>query len=196
MSAATKPSKRIVLTGGPGAGKSVIAQGIARDFPDRFALVPESATQVYHQLGTRWDLLDLPGRRDAQRRMYRLQLEQEARIELANPGRVLLLDRGTVDGAAYWPDGPDAFWHDVGSSLEKELARYDAAIWLETAAAIGAYDGDASNDIRFETHHDAIPAGQVVLKLWSSHPKLTRVTALPDFEDKIRAVESAVLQLL
>ena len=59
--------RRIVLTGGPGAGKTVISQQIAQSTPDRYLLVPEAATQVYEQMRTRWDLLDLPGRRDVQR---------------------------------------------------------------------------------------------------------------------------------
>ena len=42
--------RRIVLTGGPGAGKTVISSALADRFADRLVLVPESATQVY----TRW----------------------------------------------------------------------------------------------------------------------------------------------
>src|SRR5688500_1992964 len=49
--------RRIVLTGGPGAGKTVIAHRIAGEHSDRFVLVPEAATQVYDALRTRWDLL-------------------------------------------------------------------------------------------------------------------------------------------
>src|SRR6476660_224918 len=108
--------KRIVITGGPGAGKTVITQRIALAHPGRFVAVPEAATQVYAALNTRWDKLDLAGKHDAQRRMYRLQLEQEDRIARAHPGKILLLDRGTIDGAAYWPEGFDAFWQDVGST--------------------------------------------------------------------------------
>src|SRR3712207_2922358 len=98
--------RRVVLTGGPGAGKTVVSAAIARADPSRFALVPEAATQVYDALRTRWDLLDLEGRRDVQRRIYRLQREQEERLARNFPGKVLLLDRGTIDGAAYWPEGP------------------------------------------------------------------------------------------
>ena len=97
------PVRRIVLTGGPGAGKTVIAKEIVNRFPNQFVLVPEAATQVYAALQTRWDRLDLEGRRDVQRRIYRLQREQEDRVRDTHPDHVLLLDRGTIDGAAYWP---------------------------------------------------------------------------------------------
>src|SRR5689334_16268192 len=141
---------RIVLTGGPGAGKTVVSRRIAADHPDRFVLVPEAATQVYDALQTRWDKLDLEGRRDVQRKIYRLQVDQEDRTAAANPGKILLLDRGTIDGAAYWPEGPADYWRDVESTLERELRRYDMVIWMESAAALGLYDGDSSNFCRFE----------------------------------------------
>src|SRR5947208_10796484 len=168
---------RIVLTGGPGAGKTVISRRIAADHPDRIVLVPEAATQVYDALQTRWDKLDLEGRRDVQRKIYRLQIDQEDRTASANPGKILLLDRGTIDGAAYWPEGPDDYWRDVGSTLENELKRYDAVIWMESAAALGMYDGDASNFCRFEDAPAAIESGKLLLKLWGGHPNLKHVGA-------------------
>ena len=127
--------KRIVLTGGPGAGKSVIGREIERRFPDRFVLIPEAATHVYTSLGTRWDRLSIEQQRDVQRRIYYWQLEQEDRLARQFPNRILLLDRGTIDGAAYWPHGPDDYWRDLQTTHEAELARYDAVLWLETAAA-------------------------------------------------------------
>jgi predicted ATPase len=181
-------SKRIVLTGGPGAGKTVISAAIIARHPDRFVLVPEAATQVYAALQTRWDRLDLEGRRDVQRQIYRLQRNQEDRIATEHPGKTLLLDRGTIDGAAYWPQGPAAYWVDLGTSHEIELARYDMIIWLETAAALGIYDGDASNDCRFEDPAAAIESGKLLIKLWGDHPKFHRVHAQPHLEDKIAEI--------
>jgi predicted ATPase len=187
-SALPLPSRRVVLTGGPGAGKSVIGRALAERHPDRFALVPESATAVYTRLNTRWDKLDLPARRDVQRQIYHNQIDQEHRLAADRPGRVLLLDRGTIDGAAYWPDGPAAYWHDLGTTHAAELGRYDAVIWLETAAALGIYDGDASNDVRFEDAAGAVAAGRALLDLWGPHPNLKHVGAFVQLEDKVSAV--------
>lgn len=181
-------ARRIVLTGGPGAGKSVIGREIATRHPDLFVLIPEAATQVYLKLGTRWDRLNLDQRRDVQRQIYRWQLDQEERIAEQHPHHHLLLDRGTIDGAAYWPDGPDQYWLDVGSSHRRELERYESVIWLETAAALGIYDGDASNAIRFEKADAAVEAGQRLLQLWNPHPNLRHVGAFVNFEDKVSAV--------
>lgn len=187
--------QRIVITGGPGAGKTVITRALAQKHPQRFVAVPEAATQVYRMLNTRWDRLDLNGRHDAQRRMYRLQLEQEDRLAREHPGKVLLLDRGTIDGAAYWPEGPDDFWRDVHTTHQQELARYDAVIILETCAAIGLYDNDASNPVRFESSAAAIEAGERLAQLWADHPRVHYVNACREIAEKIAAVEGVIDQL-
>jgi len=186
--------KKIVITGGPGSGKTVITAALAAEQPDKFVLVPEAATQVYTQLQTRWDQLDLAGRHDAQRRMYRLQLEQESRLAAAHPDKILLLDRGTVDGSAYWPEGPDAFWHDIGTTHAAELARYDAVILLETCAVLGLYDGDNSNFCRFEDADAAVRSSAVLKTLWADHPRVVYVDSYPSLADKIDAVRRALEQ--
>lgn len=184
--------KRIVLTGGPGAGKTVISARLAKDHPDRFVVVPEAATQVYDALQTRWDRLDTEGRRDIQRRIYRLQIEQEDRIARAHPDRTLLLDRGTVDGAAYWPDGSSAYWIDLKTTLDTQLKRYDLVIWMESCAVLGVYDGDDSNPCRFEDAQAAIQSGVLLKDLWGGHPRLKHVGAFTNLQDKIAAVYEAL----
>jgi predicted ATPase len=186
---------RIVITGGPGAGKTVITRAIAEKHPDRFIAVAEAATQVYQLLNTRWDKLDLAGRHDAQRQMYRLQLEQESRLAQEHPGKILLLDRGTIDGAAYWPEGPEDFWRDVQTTHERELSRYDAVIILETCAAIGLYDHDASNPVRFEDPAGAIEAGNRLVELWAGHPRVRHVNACEKIEQKIEGVDAVLREL-
>jgi predicted ATPase len=180
--------KRIVLTGGPGSGKTAITAHLARMNPERFVLVPEAATQIYAAARTRWDLVDVVGRRELQRRIYRLQREQEDRIARQNPDRILLLDRGTVDGAAYWPEGPEAYWIDLGTSHQTELARYDQVIWMQTAASIGIYDGQESNPCRFEDAAGAITAGELLIRLWGGHKKLVKIPAYQTLDEKIAAV--------
>jgi predicted ATPase len=188
--------RRIVLTGGPGAGKTVIASHLAAKYANTFVLVPEAATQVHRRLGTHWSRLDPPARRDVQRQIHQLQLEQEQAFSAANPHRSLLFDRGTVDGAAYWPDGPDDYWQQLGTTPAAEYARYDAAIWLQTSAAIGAYDGGTSNPVRHENPDAAIAIGQKLHSLWSAHPRFHQVEAFPSIRQKIAAVETIIQTIL
>lgn len=184
--------RRIVLTGGPCAGKTVISRRLAESRPQRYQLVPEAATQVYEHLQTRWDRLDTAGRRDIQRKIYALQIEQESRLAKDAPQKTLLLDRGTIDGAAYWPEGPEEYWRDLQTDIKTELARYDAVIWLQTSAVLGQYDGDTSNTCRFEAPQDAIRSGQVLANLWGGHPRLFKVEAHHKLEEKIASVESVL----
>jgi len=188
----TMVPQRIVITGGPGSGKTVITRAIAERHPERFVRVPEAATQVYTSLNTRWDKLDVAGQRDVQRQIYRLQRAQEDRVAKENPRGVLLLDRGTIDGAAYWPEGAEAYWLDLGTNSASELARYDGVILLESCAALGLYDGDASNACRFEDAAGAIESGKFLARLWGGHPKLKQVGAFTSIEEKIDAVMDAL----
>ena len=188
--------RRVVLTGGPGAGKTVVSAAIARADPARFVLVPEAATQVYDALRTRWDLLDLEGRRDVQRRIYRLQREQEERLARDFPDKILLFDRGTIDGAAYWPAGAEDYWGDLGTTHADELARYDAVILLQTSAALGLYDHDASNFCRFEDAEAAIASDNLLELLWGDHPRLSKVAAYAQLDEKIAAVADVVARML
>jgi len=181
--------RRIVLTGGPGAGKTVISDRIAAAYPQRFVNVPEAATQVYDHLNTRWDRLDVEGRRDVQRRIYHLQRRQEEEMAARHPEKVLLLDRGTIDGSAYWPEGPKDYWRDLGTTSAAELARYDAVIWLQTAATIpGLYDADVSNPCRFEQADAAIASGNLLRQLWGGHPRMVEVGAYASLDEKIAHV--------
>jgi predicted ATPase len=184
--------KSVVLTGGPGSGKTVVSNAIAQSDPKRFVVVPEAATQVYSHAHTRWDLVDVVGRRQLQRQIYHLQRSQEERLATQHPDKILILDRGTIDGAAYWPDGPDAYWADLGTSLAAELARYSHVIWMQTAAAIGIFDGSDSNACRFEDAAGAVASGESLAKLWSGHPHFQKVAAYPSLTDKIAEVRNMI----
>jgi predicted ATPase len=184
--------KRIVLSGAPGAGKTTVARHLAARWPERLVLVPEAATQLYQAMRTRWDQLDVPGRREVQQKIYRLQVEQETRLAEEHPGKVLVLDRGTVDGAAYWPEGPADYWRVLGTTLDREVLRYDVVVWLETCAALGLYDGDASNPCRFEDAAAAVENSKRLLELWKNHPLLYFIPASAQLDDKLASAEAAV----
>lgn len=89
-----------------------------------------------------------------------------------------------------------AVWRDLGSNLRNELNRYHHVIWLESSAALGFYDGSESNFCRFEDAKSAIESGEMLKQLWSGHPKLQLVSALPVLEDKIAAVSAAIAPLV
>lgn len=120
--------RRVVLTGGPGAGKTAV-------------------------------------------------LELEATAD-ASDAAIVLCDRGTVDGAAYWP-GPGDFWPAVGTTLEEQLRRYDAVIHLRAPGPAGGYSRD--NPLRIESAAEAAAVDERILRAWERHPRRFVVEATADF---------------
>src|SRR5262245_23288186 len=106
------PRRRIVLTGGPGAGKTAVLELVRRSFCSHVQVLPESAGILFGGGFPRGS--DDDHRRCAQRAIFHTQRELET-LAAAGPASVLLCDRGTVDGLAYWP-GPDEFWSAVGTT--------------------------------------------------------------------------------
>ncbi len=186
--AAHREARRIVLTGGPGSGKTTACHLLAQRLGERIRAVPEAATQIYTALGKRWDQIGLAPKRIVQQQIYHLQIQQENAALVAGPVEIVLLDRGTLDGAAYWPEGPADYLRVLGTSFEQELSRYHAVIWLQTAAVLGVYDGTQSNATRFEDARAAIASGQRVRALWAGHKNFQEVGAYPTFAEKITAI--------
>jgi predicted ATPase len=107
--------KRIVLTGGPGGGKTTAADLLRRELGKRVIIVPESATILFGGGFPRSPHRD--ANRAAQNAIFHVQRNLEDVQSALYPERVLLCDRGTVDGAAYWHDGQDAFFRSVGTKV-------------------------------------------------------------------------------
>lgn len=175
---------RIVLTGGPGGGKTTAADMFRREVGDRVVVVPEAATMLFAGGFPRTE--EAEARRAAQRAIYQVQRNLEDLQSIRFPGRVLLCDRGTVDGGAYWPgnDGEIDFFTAVGTSMELELSRYDAVIFFETAA-VGNFSIETGNPTRTETNARAIELDGQLRKLWQSHPQFVLVKHNHSFMAKI-----------
>jgi hypothetical protein len=158
---------RIVLTGGPGGGKTTAADLFRREIGERVVVVPESATILF---GGGFPRVAEPAARAAtQRAIYAVQRNLEDVQAARYPGRLQLCDRGTVDGAAYWPSGPDDFFRAMGTTHAAELARYDAVIFFETAA-LGDVDVEGCNRYRTESNAEAVELDRRLRGLWAPHP--------------------------
>src|SRR5687768_14078478 len=123
---------RLVLTGGPGGGKTTAADLFRRELGEAVVIVPESATILFAGGFPRSDQVDAG--RAVQTAIFHVQRNLEDVQSARYPDRVLLCDRGTIDGAAYWPNGDRDFFQAMGTSFDAELARYDAVVFFETAA--------------------------------------------------------------
>jgi predicted ATPase len=173
---------RIVLSGGPGGGKTTAADLFRREIGDRVVIVPEAATILFQGGFPR--SLDPVARKIAQTAIFQVQDRLEEVQSALYPERTLLCDRGTIDGAAYWPGRSADYFKAVGSSLERELLRYDVVIFFETAAA-GGDSIEGGNPVRTESQEEAVALDARLRALWEQHPHFIFVPHNPSFFKKI-----------
>jgi predicted ATPase len=187
---------RIVLTGGPGGGKTTAVDLFRREIGERVVVVPEAATMLFRGGFPRSN--EIHARKSAQSAIFHVQRQLEDVQSALYPERILLCDRGTIDGAAYWPGGADEFFGFVGSTLATELERYDAVLFFETAAA-GGMSIEGGNPIRIESNEQALELDQRLRALWLRHPRAVVVPHHPSFVKKIMlglaSLESIVAEL-
>jgi predicted ATPase len=175
------PGSRIVLTGGPGAGKTAVLEIARRRFCARIAFLPESASIVFG--GGFWRCQTLAARKAAQRAIYYIQREQERMVQDEPEFGSALCDRGTFDGLAYWPAEEATFWQELGTTREAELARYHAVIHLRTPPA-ERYNHQ--NPLRTEDAMTAHAIDQRIALAWEGHPNRVFVDSSADFVEKVR----------
>jgi predicted ATPase len=188
---------RIVLTGGPGGGKTTAADLFRRELGERVVIVPESATILFAGGFPRSTQID--AQRAAQVAIFHVQSNLEDVQSALFPDRILLCDRGTIDGAAYWPNHERDFFQAMGTSFERELERYDAVVFFETAAVAGA-SIEGGNPVRNESLSEAVELDARLRRLWSRHPHFLLVPHHASFLRKITTgltlLESIVSQFV
>ncbi|MET0384313.1 MAG: ATP-binding protein [Polyangiales bacterium] len=179
--AETHTPRRIVLTGGPGAGKTAVLELARQYFCKHVLVLPEAAGIVF---GGGFPRTAAPVERAAaQRAIYRVQRELELIADHRQSIALVLCDRGTIDGSAYWP-GPGTLWDSIDTTAAAELARYHAVIHLRTPAA-DAYNH--RNPLRIESAAEAAKIDAHIAAAWSGHPRQHIISSTDDFFDKARA---------
>ena len=188
--------KKIVLTGGPCAGKTTAIQQIEKEFTERgyqVLIVPEAATILINS-GIRpfgnfaLDTVEF------QKQVITLQLTLEQLAEetakQSKHPTIILCDRGMLDDKAYvtkkeW----QALLKDFSSKEFDLMNRYDLVIHLRTAA-LGKeefYTLD-NNSARTETAEEAREKDKKTLEAWLGHEKLKIIGNENSFEEKIKQV--------
>jgi len=170
-------SKRIVLTGGPGGGKTTLIRELAEDptWRGRFLALPE-AIFVAGRVGIS----------TREQRFQRLMVETQRALEDAltrtlerDDPRIVLCHRGTLDPLAYWLDRgwpADAFFAFTKTDRAEHYRRYAAVIHLVTAA-----DGAETYYRRWpETHRpesveQAVRLDQLLREVWGDNPNYYRL---------------------
>lgn len=151
---------RLVITGGPCAGKTDLWRFLGAAFPAAIP-VPEAATQLI-LAGKSEETLGLES---FQRAVFQRQwaLEEEA----LGRGLFLLCDRGLLDGLAYLPD----LFFFLKVSREEVMNRYAMVLQLEVIRDPRAYGVYCKNNpARREEHARALALERAVGRIYERHP--------------------------
>jgi hypothetical protein len=196
---------RIVLTGGPCAGKStalVHVTGRLAAAGLQVYRVPEASTLL---LGGGAVVVGAAAEQlmTFQRSILRLTLAmEEAFLAIARgSGRkcVLVCDRGAMDGSAYIPEDAWRKLLEEAHFTEPQLRehRYDAIIHLVTAAfGAEACYGAHTNIVRYETLEEARGVDERLRHAWRGHPNLRVIDNSTDFAGKLHRILCAVFEVV
>lgn len=170
---------RIALTGGPCAGKTTALREVREQFGNQVLVMPEVASILLEhgfprpgkdvQLCARW--ID-----SFQSSVLPVQVNMEneyANMAAERISRILLCDRGILDGAAYLGKGLPFFLDRFGLSAEEVYARYDAVVHLESLAVSNPelYEQlQGSNPARYESPEEAAAMDWAIQEVWNGHP--------------------------
>ena len=203
--------KRIVLTGGPCAGKTTALARIVEHFSSlgyQVFTLPEVPT-MFTAAGMNYLTSNRAYFYEGEKATLEVQLALEDKftrmaMETGEPC-VIVCDRGAMDISAYMdPETWERLTQAVGTSSAELRERYDAVLHL-VSAADGAeqYYTTANNAQRYEQMNEeglriARMLDKKVIKAWTGHPLLRVINNHDDFDTKMKRVIreiSAVLEL-
>jgi len=192
---------RVVLTGGPCAGKSKALPEITEWLKTQGrhpVVIPEAATLVFGAAG-RPDYSNKPRLIDFQKTIIMVQKQMEELFlnTLCLPNSVLIADRGLLDNKTFvYPED----WQHLLQVLNLNenqigLSRYDAVIHLVTAAD-GAPAHYKLEGFRNETPEKAIRQDKRLRAVYAGHPIHKIIDNSTNFEGKMLRLKAAFTKIL
>ena len=192
MAASEKQITKIVITGGPCAGKTTAMSWIQNAFTKMgyaVLFVDETATQLIAGGAAPWLSAS---NRDFQLRLLQLQqAKEEAFSEIGTTMKankiLVVCDRAAMDNCAYMTE-QEFGWVMRQMNTNKVALRdqYDAVFHLVTAAK-GAekYYTLANNQARTETVEEAAALDNKLIAAWTGHPHFRIIDNSTGFEEKM-----------
>jgi CYTH domain-containing protein/thymidylate kinase len=185
--------KKIVITGGPCAGKTTALSWIQNYISQlgyTVLFVPETATELLGGGVCPWTC---GTNADYQIGQMELQLTKERIFERAArtmpKDKILIVcDRGAIDNRAYMNDEEFNIVLESTGLSEVELRdSYDAVFHLVTAAnGAEKYYSFETNSTRYETVEEAVNLDKRIIKAWTGHPHLRIIDNSTSFDEKMK----------
>jgi len=200
-----KSITRIVLTGGPAAGKTTLISRILKEFKAddgwRVITIPETATDLISGYGI-GPFEGCMSMEDFQYFVIEDQLHKE-RIALKAAQTVpqekilVIYDRALLDDKAYISDEQfEITLRHFGLTEEQVMAGYDAVLHMVSCAKGAEYAYNYGNAARYESVEDARRMDDRILRAWSKHPSLYVIDNSDDFEAKINRAIAQIYSII
>ena len=199
-----KKITKIVVTGGPCAGKSTAQSWIQQTFEKKgyaVLFVPESATELITSGVAPWTL---ESNFDFQNAILKLQIakenifEQSAKKIYGKDKVLIVCDRGVLDNKAYMEKQEFEKILKVNNLSETTLRdEYDAVFHLVTCAK-GAEEFYTleNNSARTETVAEAISLDDKLISAWTGHPHFRVIDNSSNFENKMKKLIAEISAIL
>lgn len=194
---------KIVITGGPCAGKTTAMSRIQGHFTKKgytVLFVPETATELITGGVAPWTC---GTNAEYQKCQMELQMTKErlfVQAAEAMPAEKILIvcDRGQLDNRAYMTDDEFAgVLNELGWNEVELRDEYDAVFHLVTSAK-GAeqFYTTANNSARTETVEQAAELDDKLIAAWTGHPHLRIINNATDFEVKMKRLIAEISSFL
>lgn len=194
--------KKVVLTGGPGSGKTTVIESIKRNFSSKYKVIVVDETASYLiNMGIRPFGEGAIPLLDFQELVLKMQLAKEDLVErsldfLPDENVLLVFDRGLLDNCAYI--SREEFQEilkrlDTPHTINEFLERYNLIINLVSRQDFYTTE---NNPARSEVASEAMELGKRTLSAWLGHNNLKIVYPKDDMNEKIKEVLNHINDLL
>lgn len=200
-----KSITKIVLTGGPAAGKTSLISRILKEFKRedgwRVITIPETATELISGFGIK-PFDDCVTMEEFQYFVIDDQLHKERlalkAAETVPERRILIIfDRAVMDDKAYITDEQFAqTLRHFGKTEQEILAAYDAVLHLVTCAKGAEFAYNYGNAARYESVEVAREKDDMTLRAWSAHPRRFVIDNSENFEEKLNRAIACIYQII
>lgn len=193
--------KKVVITGGPCGGKTTVMGFIQENWEREVLLVPEIATQLlnFFPIPNRHLPLTVEWLAPFQVAVFWSQVKAEETWALTRgEKKVMVCDRGVLDGGAYLGDEP-AFYRLINHEVEALISRYEVVIHLESLAVTNSdlyLELKEGNPNRYENLEQAVELDTRIKKAWSKHSRQIILKSSDSLDDKKAKVKEIITELL
>ena len=194
---------KIVITGGPCAGKSSALEYLIKYYQQqniKVFYINEVATELINQGIAPWTCkTSLEFQKIRMNLQFQKELEIDEKIKKCNDDKILVIyDRGLMDSNAYTKDNEFSnVLKDLNLSIIEARDRYDAVFHLSSVSKDKQeFYTLSNNSARIETIEEAKVLDDKIISTWIGHPHFRIIKSYDLFIDKVNQLINEVNNLL